>query len=227
MWDLIKEFAAWVGWFPISLGSIIVLLLGKNFYEREISIRNQRIEQLKDEIETGKAYQYDEVYERLTKRVKTLSEELEFAKSETGVKQERIEEINKNLEIAYSEIRDLHKKLKYLDEQLEDLLDTEPDYCQVCDVDDEHVLLNVISWGGNYDALTGDTYLVEKIGTCMYCGSINVKCKECGSITGFDGNSRNGTVECEGGCGTFYTLSSFRDDKSTRYSIKVSQLEEG
>lgn len=225
MWDLVKEFAAWVGWFPISLGAILTILLGKHFYEREISIRNQRIEHLKDEIETGKAYQYDEVYERLTKRVKTLNEELVAVESESSSKQEHIDKIKHELDKAYSEVHDLRDKLKYFDKQLGDLL--EPDYCQVCDVDDEHVLLNVISWGYDDDTLTGDTFLVEKIGTCLYCGSINVKCNECGSITGFYENSRNSVVECEGGCGTFFTLSSFRYDKSTRYSIKVSQMEEG
>jgi hypothetical protein len=221
--ELLKLIAEWTGWNSVA-GLLFAAILAIIFiYTREISIRDQRIGKLKDELEASKAYQYDNVYLRITNNLKTLNEELTAAESESNSKQEHIDKIKHELDKAYSEVRDLRDKLKYFDEQLGDLL--EPDYCQVCDVDDDHVMMNTISWGYGGDNLVGDTSLVDKEGVCSYCGSTNLKCKLCGAVTGINFDSSKDTFECEGGCGTFYTLLTFLGDKSMEHTIKVSRMD--
>jgi hypothetical protein len=224
MWELIKEFAVWVGWFPIAIGSAIVIILGKHFYEREISIRDQRIGYLKDEIETGKAYQYDEVYKRLTERLKTLNQELGIAKSESDTKQDKIKQIYGDLAIAYSEIYDLQAKLRKFDDQLGELL--EPEYCEICDPEEDHSGANFIYWGTSMCEITGDENLVSQVGHCNYCISPQIKCGVCGSVTSINLESDERT-ECTGGCGVVFTIDSYVEDHLLQHSINVSRIESG
>jgi hypothetical protein len=212
--NLLKEIANWTGWALIAWVLIGIIVWGRFLYE-------QRINLLKDEIENGKAYQYDVIYQRLTQRVKDLHQERDLLKSEADTKQDEISRINNDLEIAYSEIRELQKNIKQYDHQLDDLLYNEPDYCRVCTVDEEHIMMNTIYWIGKSDKLVGDVALVEE-GVCSYCASVNLKCRVCGTIKGIDASATD-VIECEGCCETLYTPLSFFG-KNSDNKIKVSRL---
>lgn len=213
MLDLIKELAIWTGWFPIFLGTIIVMLAGKYLYE-------QRISHLKDELESGKAYQYDLVYARLSERTKILNQELEIAHSESNTKQEEINRIENDLLSAHSEIRELQSKLRKFDEQLEELVESD-DYCDVCDPDEDDSYINFIHWGTSACDIVDNENLIGKVGHCNYCQSPQIKCSVCSCLTSIDleGDEK---VECNGGCGVVFTVSSYIEDKSQQYVIKAS-----
>ena len=203
-------------------------------YSQELAIKDSTIQSLRIEIENLKQYPVDVLVQNLSQRTKVLTEELERLNNEVEtenrkgnlIEQEKAE-IQTQLDVAQSDAIALKQRLEPLEKELDDLLGemAEPDYCEVCDPDEEHIMLNTISWGLANNDLVGDTALVEKQGVCFYCNSTNLKCKVCGSITGIDDNSRNDTVECEGGCGTLYTLLSFFGDKSIEHAIKVSRIE--
>lgn len=232
MWEFIKELANWIGWFPITVGAVIVMLLGRYFYDREIAFKNLQIDGLKDDLEDSKQYRVDVLVQNLSQRIKVSTEELERLNNEVETenrKRSLIEkektEIQKQLDLAQLDALALKERLEPLERELDDLLGerAEPDFCRVCDVDDEHVMMNTIIWGYEGDKLIGDPPLVESEGTCLYCGSTNLKCKICGSITGIDNGSLDDIIECAGECGTVYTQQSFFGDRSER-KIKVLRM---
>ncbi len=232
MVELLDKLASLTGWAPIALVVIALIPVGVFFYSRELSNKDVTIQRLNLELENSKQYQVDVLVQNLSQRTKVLTEELERLNNEvetenrkrTLIEQEKAE-IQNQLDLAQSDAIALKQRLEPLEKELDDLLGerAEPDYCRVCDVDDEHVMMNTIVWGFGGDELVGDTSLVENEGTCLYCGSTNLKCKICESITGIDGNSHDDVIECEGGCGTLYIQQSFFGDRS-EHKIKVSRM---
>lgn len=229
MWELVKELAVWTGWFPITIGAAIVMLLGRYFYDREIKFKDTQIIKLKDDLEASKQFQVDVLVQNLSHRTKVLTEELERLNGEVTtenhkrnqIEQEKIT-IQEQLDLTQSDALKLRERLEQLEDELDNLLGirAEPDICRVCDVDDEHVLMNTIYWGGKSGRLVGDTDLVKE-GVCSYCASINLKCKVCGEITGINPGVKD-VVECEGCYHTLYTPLSFFSKKSDN-KIKVSR----
>lgn len=228
MWELIKDFAGWTGWFPITVGAIIVMLLGRYFYDREITFKNLQINKLKDDLEDSKQYRVDVLVQNLTQRVQALNKTLEDlnAEKETGERQRKTIEQEKDnvlsqLEIAHSDIINLKERLKSYEEDLEGLIE---DYCEICDPDEDHPGANFIEWGTSMYEITGDEDLVDKVGYCNYCTSPQIKCNVCGSVTSINLDSDEQT-ECNGGCGVIFTLVSYVEDKSLQYSIRASRME--
>jgi len=211
IWELIKELANWVGWLPITLVVIIMMLLGKYFYGREIKFKDLQIGNLKDDLEDSKQYRIDLLVQSLEQRVKSLNGELERLNGEKETEQRKKKEIEQEKDAVYRDLEQAQKEVNALKEDLEryenalnELGDNEPDYCGVCEVDGEHIMANTIGWGFSGEKLIGDTMLIEKQGECLYCGASHLKCKICGSTTGIDTNSPE--TECEGGCGNVYRL---------------------
>ncbi len=183
---------------------------------KEIAIKDSTIQSLNIALENSKQYQVDVLVQNLSQRTKVLTEELERLNNEVETetrKRNTIEkekaEIQNQLDLAQSEALALKNRLEPLEKELDYLLgeNAEPDICRVCDVDDEHILMNTIYWGGRSGKLVGDIALVEE-GVCSYCSSVNLKCKVCGAITGID-ISATDVIECEGCYDTLYTPSSF------------------
>ena len=77
------------------------------------------------------------------------------------------------------------------------------DYCEYCGSGDEHS--NFIQWGGSVE-MDWDFYKVKEVGRCNWCNMLYVKCMDCGSITGIPDLMYNQPVECQGECGTVFTV---------------------
>ncbi len=225
MWELVKELAIWTGWFPITIGAVIVMLLGKYFYDRESNFKEAQIKKLKDDLEDSKQYRVDVLVSSLDERVSIANRELERLREDKNSSQQEIASKEEEISSAKNEIRDLRAQLQKYEEHLDNLLDNELDYCTLCDVDDERIMMNVILWDYVKNGLVGDTALVKKTGTCSYCGGTNIKCQVCESITGIYDHVRH-TVECEGGCGNYYKVIPEVIEKSTIYKVKVSRTED-
>ncbi|MBI5934688.1 MAG: hypothetical protein HY867_13360 [Chloroflexi bacterium] len=221
MWELIKEFAVWTGWFPITIGTVVVIFLGKYFYSREIEFKDSQIDKLKSDLEDSKQYRVDVLVQSLSERVKFQNEEMERLREDQNSSKAELTQKEKELRITLEEIQTLRTSLRQYEDQLNDLLDDDSDYCQICDPDDEHLMANSIAWGFGGDELVGDVLLVDKEGTCCYCGSTSIKCKLCGAVTGINYDSSDERFECEGGCGTIFEPLSFFGDKSIEHKIKV------
>jgi hypothetical protein len=230
MWEIIKDFASWVGWFPVTIGTILVMLLGKYFFDREVSFKDLQINKLKDDVENSKQFQVDLMVQKLIQRTQTLTKMLEDLNSEKESEQREKkmiehekETVLKELESARSDVLTLREQLKSYENDLDDLIDDQ-DYCDICDPDEDHMFSNMIDWYGNYGySTTGDETLIEKLGCCMYCNSPQIKCQVCGSVTSID-LDREEENECSGGCGNLYTLISYVEDKSLQYKIRVSRM---
>ena len=232
-----EQLALWVGWAPIALIAIALIPVGIFFYTRELSNKDVTIQRLSLELENAKQYtpsllvqnlgqhvkEYEGEISRLNEKLRSLNNEVETeTRKKSIIEQEKLE-IQKELDFARTEALELQKRLEPLEKELDDLLgvNAEPDFCQVCTVDEEHVLLNTIVWGGRSGKLIGDIALVEE-GVCSYCASVNLKCKVCGAITGIDASATN-VIECEGCNETLYTPLSFFDKKLDS-RIKISRL---
>lgn len=77
------------------------------------------------------------------------------------------------------------------------------DYCEYCGSGDRHS--SFIQWGSATD-LDWDFYKVKEVGRCSWCNILHVKCLKCGSITGIPDLMFNQPIECQGGCGTVFTV---------------------
>lgn len=75
--------------------------------------------------------------------------------------------------------------------------------CDICDPGEDHGPAFV-----TYDD-TGDDHL--EIGHCDWCNSIAVRCKECGTSWGIYESHYNKTLECIGGCGARFRVTSTVD----------------
>lgn len=208
-------------------------------YKRELAIKDTTIQGLSIELENSKQYspsfliqnlgqhikEYENEVGRLNEKLGFLNNEVETETRKKSIIEQEKSEIQKKLDLAQSDILALRQRLEPLEKELDYLIGemAEPDFCRVCDVDDDHIMMNTIGWGFGGEKLAGDTALIEKKGVCSYCGSTNLKCKVCGTVTGIDSNS-NDEIECEGGCGNVYTLLSFMGDKSMQYVIKISRM---
>lgn len=231
-----EQLASLIGWAPIALIAIALIPIGIFFYNRELSNKDItlhrlefEIQHLKQELENSKQYRVDVMVQSLTDRVRLLNERLENLNAEKESEQkarklieQEQEKVQHELEIAHSDINALKERLKSYENDLDDLLD---DYCEICDPDDEHPGANFINWFSSMYKIEGDKELVERVGDCNYCFSPQVKCKICGAVTSLDLDFLDEQTECNGGCGTVYTIVSYVEDKSLQYSIRVSRLE--
>jgi ribosomal protein S27E len=237
MVEVIDKLASLTGWAPIALIAIVLIPIGIFFYTRELSNKDVTIQRLSMEHENAKQYtpsllvqnlgqhvkEYEAEISRLNEKLRNLNNEVETeTRKKSIIEQEKLE-IQKQLDLARSEALELQERLEPLEKELDDLLGVraELDFCRVCTVDEEHVMLNTIYWGGRSGKLVGDTALVEE-GVCSYCASVNLKCKVCGAITGIDASATD-VIECEGCYETLYTPLSFFGKKLDN-TIKVSRL---
>jgi len=204
---------------------------------KEIAIKDSTIQSLNIELENLKPYptsllvqnlgqhvkEYEVELARLNEKLRNLNKEVETETRKKSVIEQEKAEIQKQLNSAQLDALNLKKRLEQLEYELDVLLGAraEPDICRVCDVDDEHILMNTIYWGGKSGRLIGDTDLVEE-GVCSYCASLNLKCKVCGAITGIDASAAD-VIECEGCYETLYTPLTFFGKRSDD-KIKVSRL---
>lgn len=202
-------------------------------YQRELAIKDATIQGLNSELENAKQYRVDILVQRLTQRVKSLTENLEALSIEKETEQRQRKTIEqekvvilKQLETVRLDVINLKERLKSFDENLSELID---DYCENCTLlnlpDEEHPWANFIIWGSAMCKVTGDENLVSKVGYCNYCTSPQIKCGVCGSVNSINLGSDE-KLECVGGCGVIFTVDTFVEDKSMQYSINVSRLEE-
>jgi hypothetical protein len=231
MWELIKELSVWTGWFPITIGAVIVMLLGKYFYDREINFKDSQIEKLKDDLEDLKQYtpslliqnlgkhvkEYEQEIGRLNERLRILNDEVATETRKKSVIEQERNDVLSQLEIAHSDVLKLKDQLKSYEDDLDDLVE---DYCEICDPDENHSGENFINWGSAVYPLTGLEELVEKVGTCNYCSSPQIKCSICGSITSINLDDYD-KVECAGECGVKYQI--VVDYHEHDYEIEVSR----
>lgn len=227
MWELIKELADWTGWFPITIGAAIVMLLGRYFYDREIKFKDLQIDKLKNDLEDSKQYRVDVLVQNLTQRVQALNKALEDlgAEKETEQRQRKTieqekENVLRQLEVAHSDIINLKERLNSYEEDLNNLID---DYCEICDPDENHPGANIIDWGSAVYPLTGHEELVEKVGSCNFCNSPQIKCNVCGSVTSINLDDFD-KVECAGECGVMYQI--VVNHREHDYEIEVSREDE-
>jgi hypothetical protein len=78
------------------------------------------------------------------------------------------------------------------------------DYCEECDPGDDN-RPGIIDWSG-FENVEGDTDKVRDIGTCDWCGTMQLQCGKCGCITPYPEYYYDKQVECLGGCGTIFSV---------------------
>ncbi len=228
--DALEKLALWIGWAPIAIMEFLFMVAAKFFYDRELSNKDTTIQQLNfniqslhDELENSKQYQVDILVKSLSERVNIANQEIERLSIDHNASQEELAARKQELLVAQNETILLRAKLQKFEDELDDLL--EPDYCETCDPDEDHMFANYIDWmAGEMYPLIGDAQLVERVGYCNYCTNPQVKCQVCGSITSLNLESDE-EFECTGGCGNIYTIHSYIADKSMHYEIKVSRME--
>lgn len=235
---IVEQIAPWSGWLPIAAIEfllVVLLPIAIKFYykretdnfKRELAIKDATIQRFEVEIENSKQFRTDLLVQSLSERVKIGNEELERAREDKNSSQATIIAKEHELLTMQDEIRNFKTQLQQYEEQLDDLLgvNAELDLCRVCDVDEEHVMMNTIYWGGKSSKLVGDTDLVVE-GVCSYCASTNLKCKVCGAITGIDASTTD-VIECEGCYDTLYTPLSFfgkKNDNKIKIARRMSEL---
>jgi len=101
LWELIKEFAKWAGWFPITAGTIFAMVLGKYYYGKEILLKDQEMQKLKSE---AKQYQVDVLVQHLSKKVEEYEKILKGFDNDKGTDLQRVNVIKKEKEIISNQL---------------------------------------------------------------------------------------------------------------------------
>jgi len=78
------------------------------------------------------------------------------------------------------------------------------DFCEECDSGDDH-FPGVIEWQDS-ETLYGDYKKIASAGYCSRCKTLHIRCLNCNAITGIPDVMYENAVECHGGCGTFFTI---------------------
>jgi len=235
MLEILEKLASLTGWAPIALLAIALIPIGIFFYNRELSNKDVTIQRLSIELENSKQYspslliqnlgqhvkEYENEIGRLNEELRILNDEVETETRRKSIIEQEKNNVLSQLEIARSDILKLKEQLKSYEEDLEGLID---DYCEICDPDEDHPGGNFIDWGSAVYPLTGLEEFVEKVGSCNYCNSPQIKCAICESITSINLDDYD-KVECAGGsCGVVYQI--VVDHREHNYEIEVSREDE-
>ena len=215
--DALEKLALWIGWAPIALIEFLFMIAAKFLYDRELSNKEITIQRLNSELEISKQYRVDVLIQSLSERVKTGNEEIERLRADAATSKAELKEKESQQKELYQEVGKLKTRLKDYENDLDDLIDH---YCNLCDPEEDHLGENIIMWGSSVYPLTGLEELVEKVGTCNYCNSPQIKCSICGSITSISLDDHD-KIECVGECGVMYQI--VVDYREHDYEIEVSR----
>jgi len=78
------------------------------------------------------------------------------------------------------------------------------DFCKECDSGDDH-FSGVVEWQ-HPESFPGDYKKIASAGYCNKCRTLHIRCLNCNTITGIPDVMYENAVECLGGCGTFFTI---------------------
>jgi hypothetical protein len=218
--DVLEKLALWIGWAPIAILEFLFMVVAKFFYERELSNKETTIQRLNRDLENSKQYQVDVLVQSLSERVKAGNEEIERLRADAETSTAELEERENQQRELYQKVVELKARLKDYENDLDNLID---DYCDICDPDEDHPGANIIMWGSAIYPLTGLEELIQKVGSCNYCNSPQIKCNVCGSITSINLDDYD-KVECAGGCGVMYQI--VVNHREHDYEIEVSRKDD-
>jgi Restriction endonuclease len=95
------------------------------------------------------------------------------------------------------------------------------DFCEVCEGDEDH-MPPIIEWGSCLEVVTIGPK-APLIGECSWCNSLNIRCPECGEITGISEEQYGDLVECAAECGISYQTTYEHVEKGI-YQLEIRTL---